>query len=271
MGESKEELNAKRRKEYQERKALGICVRCGMKPAVKGRTACMDCLRKMSRRKSALERTYTPEQKKRRAEYKREYDKKHRAELTEYERERRAYYTSQGICGYCGQNRVVKGKTACFDCLEKRRESQQKHRDAMTDEQRKALRARNRANYKLRTERRIANHECIKCGRTLPDGYKYSYCNECRLKNMRRMNDVYNRRYRRTDNAGINRSEWVSMGICYTCGKPIEREGDRLCEKCKATAMMNVTKAQEAAKEYWSTHEHPWQISNRQAFLKIRP
>ena len=72
---------------YAERKAAGICTKCGKEKAEQGRTMCRKCLDAKS----------------------------------EYERENKVYFKQLGICTRCRKNRAMKGRTTCIECTEKDR------------------------------------------------------------------------------------------------------------------------------------------------------
>lgn len=87
----REELMKKSREKRAERKAAGICMRCGARPAVKGKTVCIDCLiqvrnndTKRRRRNGAL-----PKQ----------------------------MLDGTNLCTLCGKKEPMKGHKVCEDCL----------------------------------------------------------------------------------------------------------------------------------------------------------
>ena len=75
---------------YQERKAQGLCVRCGKTQAMDGLTYCAEC--------------------------------------ADYYREARAFYHNLGYCTVCHKERIYGSERICFSCREKAAEKRKQDR-----------------------------------------------------------------------------------------------------------------------------------------------
>lgn len=88
----KEEVRARKKKQYNERKAAGICVSCGKRKAVKGRVRCLDCQQKARRQDTA--------------------GRRRRGMLP------KDHFDGVDWCRLCGKEKPVEGKQLCSKCLE---------------------------------------------------------------------------------------------------------------------------------------------------------
>lgn len=80
----------------EERKAKGICTRCGQQPAIEGKLCCDKC------------KQYTASK----SEEKRQY-------LKEYRKRRKIEALNSGICTWCYKEPVKEGRTTCDKCNER--------------------------------------------------------------------------------------------------------------------------------------------------------
>lgn len=157
---------------YMERKARGLCVNCGIRPAAQGSVKCEKC--KETDRRSAANRKKASREDGTCADCGRKIETgrlcafcadKHRRSARElYARKRDA-----GLCVNCGRVPAMPGQTKCAVCAEKQKAKSQARR------------------IRLRAEGR-----CVRCGRPTPGGEWH--CFECRLQASR---DYYARKERR--------------------------------------------------------------------------
>ena len=246
---SREEYNKKRREEYHRRVEQGICTQCGENEATFGRL-CEKCIRIRSAKSANHKKVLTDEQKAKRKEYFAEYRRTHKEERSNYGKETTNFRKSNRICIKCGKEPAVKGRVSCVECLEKNRLEAQRRRENMTEEEKERAREIVRANYRKRVSRYKAQGMCAKCGIRKAVSGK-TLCVPCANKERAWSIATYNRRYRRTDNAGLDRSEWASYGICYTCGKNPVVPGKKLCKECSERATKHLPKDKNY-NEYWS-------------------
>lgn len=95
--EYKSELNAKQRQLRAEKKANGICTRCGKRPVQEGKTKCIECLLKL--REYSINRN-------------REQGRLPRELLNEVD-----------LCKKCSKSKPVEGYKLCETCLEQARQA----------------------------------------------------------------------------------------------------------------------------------------------------
>lgn len=136
-------------KTYYERKAAGLCVRCGKVHPADGMVVCLECRQKYNLyRKGAS-------------------------------RERREYLKKIHVCPKCGREKLYEGEKTCPDCLEKQREYHRvwsrNHKEKVREYQK---------NYR---DRCAAKGLCIQCGKPAENGKMV--CRSCmrkRVQNIRR-------------------------------------------------------------------------------------
>ena len=80
---------------YENRKAKGLCVKCGKEQAVKGKVMCADCAEKQKI----------------------------------YRRETRAYFKNMGLCPRCGKNKLFGDEKECPECCAMMYEVNRKSRE----------------------------------------------------------------------------------------------------------------------------------------------
>lgn len=189
---------------YDRRKAQGLCVKCGGKPA-EGRVLCQQCLDKA--------KTYRQEVRKMCKKY--------------------------SICPRCGKNKLFGDEKTCPECLAKAMEINRKWKS-------------NNDWYRKDIKRLKEQGLCRSCRKRRVEAGK-TYCSACLAKRRER--------YRQKYIPSIERSLRHEYGLCYRCGKPLDREG-KLCSSCKATSVNNLRKAKK------STANHIWRKDNNVAFIK---
>ena len=136
-----------------------------------------------------------------------------------YSRETYQFYKSIGICTHCRKEKAEDGHVLCLDCRMQAREHKKKYDP-------EKIRARDKANR----EYRKANGLCVNCG-ARPQQHGL-LCNKCYSTILRR----------RAKNADVPRSERVSYGLCYICGKNELVEGRKVCASCYETRYKSISK-----------------------------
>lgn len=141
----------------------------------------------------------------------------------------RKFYLDNGICPYCRKEKIFNNERSCPECRAKRTNiamaSREKHRIEYNAKLRKsrAIQRKNRKELKI----------CTRCGkRNVLDGH--SYCEKCLIRQRE-----YGRRKREINGITISRSERVSYGLCYFCGKPVDT-GKRTCQLCANRVTRNL-------------------------------
>lgn len=96
---------------YHERKAQGVCVKCGIQDAYTfmGRSLCADCADKENKR---VRKAYSSRKEK----------------ILEYNKNKYNQRKENSICVDCGKRKAVKGETRCIYCKNKSNKSKQKAR-----------------------------------------------------------------------------------------------------------------------------------------------
>ena len=136
------------------------------------------------------------------------------------------FFKSRGICTHCRHEKAEHGKTLCLSCKMQNRAYKKKY-------DLEKIRARDKANR----EYRKANGLCVNCG-ARPQQHGL-ICNKCYSTILRR----------RAGNTGIPRSERVSYGLCYICGKNDLVKGKKVCAKCYDTRCKSISKIMHMTKE----------------------
>ncbi|MBQ1436863.1 MAG: hypothetical protein IIZ07_02890 [Ruminococcus sp.] len=77
-------------------------------------------------------------------------------------------------CTACGRTdaRTLVGKTKCERCAQSFKEYRERNRERLRESQRESM-------SKIRA-RRLALHQCSRCGKPKPEGYFYTECVDCR-------------------------------------------------------------------------------------------
>ena len=205
------------RRRVAERRAAGLCPRCGARPRASGRSVCEPCGEKRNRASRARDAKLRVVGKPRR-----DPDR-----ARAYERERAGRQTAEfraaGLCTRCGQAPAAPEHTACESCAAKRREAERiRYAKARADgksyggrdpgAKRRSARA---ASRKRQHERRSAGR-CTRCGRRLPvEGG--ATCEPCGQKRREAERELYNAR--RAD------------GLCARCGGSTTGGGS-MCAPC---------------------------------------
>ena len=184
------------RREHAERKAAGICARCGKAPARPDRTTCEPCAeqhRARDRARHAKAKAEGIPYGGRDPEARRRAGRKRSRRRSEARKE-------AGLCIRCGQVPPAEGRAMCEPCREDRRQ---------------AKRARH-------AERRAAGL-CVTCAAPAPGGK--AYCDPCSGTRSKRRNRAAKR--------GADRRRYAerrARGDCTSCGKPAH--GAAECRAC---------------------------------------
>ncbi len=184
------------RRQADERRAAGICVRCGTAPAADGRKSCEPCLE----RRRAADRARYAAGKAAGLKYGGANAEAKRRAGRAGSRRRQKARAEAGLCVRCGNVPPEQGRTMCGPCREDRRQAK------------RALHA-----------ERVAAHCCTRCGGPVHDGL--TRCAPCAVadsagRNPQRKNAQSRRRYR------FRRER----GLCTACGAPAQ--GAARCPPC---------------------------------------
>ena len=205
------------RKRTADRKARGLCPRCGVRPPANGLSACESCAEKRRLAGRARDARLRAEGKPRR-------DPKL---AKSYERNRSRRQASGrlalGLCPKCGKEPFAAGRSLCAPCGEKRRASDRARyavgkqagklyggRDI--EQRRRAARERSRRRLRKRLEAGL----CTRCRKHTP-AEGGTTCGPCREVRRER-----------------ERQQWAerrSAGECGRCGTPVP-DGCSRCQSC---------------------------------------
>ena len=188
------------RRLHAERKAAGICTKCGRAPARPDRTTCEPC----AEQHRARDRARHARAKAQGIPYGGRDPEARRRAGRKQSRRRSEARRAAGLCIRCGAVPPEEGRSMCEPCRDDRRE---------------AKRVRHR-------ERRAAGL-CVNCATPAPDGK--AYCDPCagtrsRRRNLKAKQETDRRRY----------ADRRARGDCTTCGKP--SGGAAECEACRDAA-----------------------------------
>ena len=203
----------------EERRAAGLCLKCGKVPPVPERTLCEPCLEK----RRAADRARTARL---RAEGKPRRDP---GRTREYERERsrrqHAERRAAGLCTKCGKAKASPERTLCEPCAETRRaQDRARHAKAKAEgipyggRDPEAKRRADRERSRRRSEARRAAGICVRCGNA-PPAEGRAMCEPCRE----------DRRQAKRDRNRDRRA----AGLCVTCATPTPG-GKAYCKPCAA-------------------------------------
>ena len=204
----------------KERRAAGLCVKCGKTEPAPERTLCAPCLEK--RRAADLARSARL-----RAEGKPRRDPE-RAKRYERERSQRqhAERKAAGICTKCGRAQARPERTTCEPCAEQHRaRDRERHARARAEgipyggRDPEARRRAGRKRSRRRSEARKAAGLCIRCGHVAPAEGR-AMCEPCREDR---------RAAKRARHA-----ERRAAGLCVNCATPAPG-GRAYCDPCAKT------------------------------------
>ena len=152
----------------------------------------------------------------------------------------RKYRADRGKCILCGEEALF-GKKMCVMCRGDRRDYSRKyyaaHKDEITEEQRQ----KRCEDSRKRRERYKLEHRCITCGKPLPERYTKVRCSICNAKNTKRTEQYHRAK-------GVTPMELSGNGhYCAVCLKPVEIQGNKLCERCYANNLKSIKEANKKA------------------------
>ncbi len=201
------------------RVAAGLCPRCGKTEPLPERTLCAGCAEKRNAASRARDARLRAAGRPRRDPA--------RAKAYERKRARReaAERRAAGICVPCGKAPAAPDRTACEECLEKRRAADRAryaagkaagkpYGGADPAVKRRAGRARSKRRQKVRIEAGL----CIRCGKR-PPAEAGTTCAPCREKRQAAERRQY--------------AERRAAGLCTRCGGPVH-DGLSRCAPCAA-------------------------------------
>lgn len=143
-----------------------------------------------------------------------------------YQKETREFRIKMGFCPVCGRNKLFGEERMCPECLAKNMETVKKSRETT---------GKTHMDYYREQQKRYKENNLCRtgCGRKRYNGM--TYCEACLKKHRER-----GKKYKKEKvDGGIERSERQSYGLCYTCGKPLDREGG-VCKKCAVKMASNL-------------------------------
>ena len=154
-------------------------------------------------------------------------------------REDREFFKTLGLCPKCGKNKLFGSEKTCPECLAYAEKIRDKHaiKTAGSKE------AYNKQVYQKARQRCDEQNLCIKCKKN-KRANGHVHCEECLEKRRIKAREIRKKQKK----AGITRSERPTYGLCYCCGKPLDREGKR-CIKCAAKVTNNLPRIK--ATEHW--------------------
>lgn len=154
-------------------------------------------------------------------------------------KERREYYLSNGICPYCGSEKLFGTERSCPECRAKRANTIEKSRSRRWDVVLVQSASSHRKMYHERKEQGL----CVRCGKREPiDGR--TKCTICTAQKRK-----YEQEERQRKGIVIPRNERVAYGLCYTCGNPLDRDG-RICISCTDKRVQNLPENR-GGNAYW--------------------
>ena len=184
------------RRLHTQRRAAGICTKCGHAPARPGRSACEPCAGKHRARDRARHAKAKAEG----IPYGGRDPEARRLAGRKRSRRRSEARRAAGLCIRCGHVPPAKGRSMCEPCRENRRA----------------------AKRALHAERR-AKGLCVQCATPAPGGK--AYCDPCAKTRSRRRNLKAKREADRRRYAGRR-----ARGDCTSCGKPAHEAAE--CRAC---------------------------------------
>ena len=221
-GTALERRRAADRERYHQRvsarRAANLCLRCGKRSPVVGRSNCGPCAEKDRKRERARnERLKSAGQQRRDRDHRRAYDRE-RYRKTVDDR------VARGQCPRCGARKPEPGKKLCAPCGEQirkmARERYHKNRAAGLRYGGRPAESRRRS-ARIRSERRRREWQaasmCTRCG-SRPPVEGGTTCAPCRARRQARERETYSSRRQ--------------AGLCVRCGTASTFDGAAMCMVC---------------------------------------
>lgn len=163
----------------------------------------------------------------------------------DYQRKTREFRRNLGFCSRCGKNKLFGKEKECPECVAMMYESNRKSRE------RRNVAA---MDYYKKDIARLKEQGLCRSCRKRRVAYGHTYCENCLVKHRKQ-----NKEYRiRKEKNWLERSERPNYGLCYTCGKPLDRDG-RICIKCAEKMTKNLPK----------THDNKiWREDNKLLYVR---
>ena len=221
-----------------ERRAKGLCLKCGKRPPAPGRSMCGPCADKRNRASRARDaRLRAAGMSRRDPERARAYER----ERSRREADRRR---AAGLCLHCGKAPALEGRTTCEPCGKQRRARERtRYAKAMAEgklyagrkvETRRRI---GRERSRRRDEARRAAGLCTGCGKHPPvEGG--ATCESCREAKRVAERALYASRR--------------AAGLCGTCGGPTTDGGSR-CAPCAVAETARYPSKNAARREQYAT------------------
>jgi len=195
--------------EYNLRKASGICVRCGRKPAFEKQIHCIDCRDKASERQRKHYRVM-----------------KNRPGFKFESTARYHLLRSHGICARCGQKPAIEKRPYCIDCCEKQKAIDRKNYHIRN--KRPGVSEALRVKVKTKRDDRKAAGLCTYCGKRVP-ALGRKKCDHC----LAHLRFLYAKKHPpNTKN---------EKGLCCFCDSPA-LPGKRTCHRHYTSKLEHITR-----------------------------
>lgn len=155
------------------------------------------------------------------------------------------WYQSIGICPVCKKEKLYGTEKTCPECKAKAAFYAALRWEKMTESEREAQRKRKNEKDKIKYHICKNSNICVKCKKRKNER-NCTMCSICRVRE--REND--RKRHHNLTGDYIPRYERISYGLCYCCGKPLDRDG-RACKACSDIRIANFSKNFGKNNTYW--------------------
>lgn len=157
------------------------------------------------------------------------------------------WYRSNGICPLCKKEKIFGDENTCPECRVRKTSYNALRQEKMTEGQKMQVCAMKRNRSKARYHRLKEAGLCVRCGKR-KSLENLTACNICRTK----YNSYHDAQYWAKKKDGIARYERAAYGLCYICGRPLDREG-KTCKACseRAAAVLSKNRGSTNVNVYW--------------------
>lgn len=142
------------------------------------------------------------------------------------------------LCTRCGEKDAytLNGRSRCYECTQKQNEERRREYDDTAKE---------KANLasKKRSNNRIQNHQCTRCGRALRKDQTTRMCDICLAKN-RKAKAKY-----RAKKGVLPRCLFDGVTRCAKCGKEQVADGYKVCNDCLEKCRKSLEIARKTPRE----------------------
>lgn len=150
-------------------------------------------------------------------------------------------YLSIGICPRCKKEKLYGTEKSCPECKAKAASYMTAKRENMTESEKEIQRKKDNAYNKAKYDRHKEAGICVYCGKRKSES-PYISCSICTAKRK-----IY---YREHTGKYIQRHERASYGLCYVCGRHLDREG-KACKACSDKAAAVLAENRASTNLYW--------------------